>query len=142
MKMELEVLSFRYVDFEAYNDLARRVVKKKEKREEYTQEVNGIISRELDRFGIKGEVEGRAKHFYSIYQKMKEQHIDFDEVYDLTAFRIILDSDKEKDCYEALSIVHALWKPGPGGVQDYIALPKANHFRSLPPTRIGPSGDR
>ncbi len=142
MKMELEDLSFRYLDFEAYNDLARRVVKKKEKREEYTQEVNGIISRELDRFGLKGEVEGRAKHFYSIYQKMKEQHIDFDEVYDLTAFRIILDSDKEKDCYEALSIVHALWKPVPGRVKDYIAMPKANHYQSLHTTMIGPYGER
>ncbi|MBU0574957.1 MAG: bifunctional (p)ppGpp synthetase/guanosine-3',5'-bis(diphosphate) 3'-pyrophosphohydrolase [Proteobacteria bacterium] len=142
MKMELEDLSFRYLDFEAYNDLARRVVKKKEKREEYTQEVNGIISRELDRFGIKGEVEGRAKHFYSIYQKMKEQHIDFDEVYDLTAFRIILDSDKEKDCYEALSIVHALWKPVPGRFKDYIAMPKANHYQSLHTTMIGPYGER
>ncbi|OGP82632.1 MAG: GTP pyrophosphokinase [Deltaproteobacteria bacterium RBG_16_58_17] len=142
MKMELEDLSFRYLDFEAYNDLARRVVKKKEKREEYTQEVNGIISRELDRFGIKGEVEGRAKHFYSIYQKMKEQHIDFDEVYDLTAFRIILDSDKEKDCYEALSIVHALWKPVPGRFKDYIAMPKANRYKSLHTTVIGPYGER
>jgi len=142
MKMELEDLSFRYLDFEAYSDLAKRVVKKKEKREEYTQEVNGIIRRELDRFGIKGEVEGRSKHFYSIYKKMREQHIDFDDVYDLTAFRIILDSDKEKDCYEALSVVHALWKPVPGRFKDYIAMPKANHYQSLHTTVIGPYGER
>ncbi len=142
MKTELEDLSFRYLDFEAYNDLARRVVKKKAKRDEYTEEVRGIIHREMDRLGIAVEVEGRAKHFYSIYKKMKEQHINFDEVYDLTAFRVILDSDKEKDCYEALSVVHALWKPVPGRFKDYIAMPKANHYQSLHTTVIGPYGER
>jgi GTP diphosphokinase / guanosine-3',5'-bis(diphosphate) 3'-diphosphatase len=142
MKMELEDLSFRYLDFDAYNDLARRIVKKQEKRNQYAEEVKGIISREMERFGIRGEVEGRAKHFYSIYMKMKEQHIDFDEVYDLMAFRIILDSDKEKDCYEALSMVHALWMPVPGRFKDYIAMPKANHYQSLHTTVIGPYGER
>jgi guanosine-3',5'-bis(diphosphate) 3'-pyrophosphohydrolase len=142
MKIELEDLSFRYLDFDAYNDLARRVVKKKAKRDQYTEEVRAIISQEMKRFGIQGEVEGRAKHFYSIYTKMKEQHINFDEVYDLTAFRVILDSDKEKDCYEALSMVHALWKPVPGRFKDYIAMPKANHYQSLHTTVIGPYGER
>ena len=142
MKTELEDLSFRYLDFEAYNDLARRIVKKQDKRKKYAEEVKGIISGEMERFGIKGEVEGRAKHFYSIYQKMKEQHIDFDEVYDLMAFRIVLDSDKEKDCYEALSMVHALWRPVPGRFKDYIAMPKANHYQSLHTTVIGPYGER
>jgi guanosine-3',5'-bis(diphosphate) 3'-pyrophosphohydrolase len=142
MKTELEDLSFRYLDFEAYNDLAKRVVKKKDKRDDYTEEVRSIISKEMDRLGIPVEVEGRAKHFYSIYKKMKEQHINFDEVYDLTAFRIILDSDKEKDCYEALSVVHALWKPVPGRFKDYIAMPKANHYQSLHTTVIGPYGER
>ncbi|MCX5818413.1 MAG: bifunctional (p)ppGpp synthetase/guanosine-3',5'-bis(diphosphate) 3'-pyrophosphohydrolase [Deltaproteobacteria bacterium] len=142
MKMELEDLSFRYLDFDAYNELARRIVKKQEKRNQYAEEVKGIICREMERFGIRGEVEGRAKHFYSIYTKMKEQHIDFDEVYDLTAFRIILDSDKDKDCYEALSMVHALWMPVPGRFKDYIAMPKANHYQSLHTTVIGPYGER
>jgi guanosine-3',5'-bis(diphosphate) 3'-pyrophosphohydrolase len=142
MKTELEDLSFRYLDFDAYNDLARRVVKKKEKRDAYTEEVKGIISREMKRFDIQVEVEGRAKHFYSIYTKMKEQQLNFDEVYDLTAFRVILDSDKEKDCYEALSVVHALWKPVPGRFKDYIAMPKANHYQSLHTTVIGPYGER
>ena len=142
MKIELEDLSFRYLDFEAYNELAKRVVKKQKKREEYAEEVRGIIRQEMERFGIRGEVEGRAKHFYSIYMKMKEQHIDFDEVYDLTAFRIILDSDKDKDCYEALSMVHALWTPVPGRFKDYIAMPKANHYQSLHTTVIGPYGER
>jgi GTP pyrophosphokinase len=142
MKMELEDLSFRYLDFEAYNELAKRIVKKKAKREEYAEEVRGIIRQEMERFGIRGEVEGRAKHFFSIFKKMKEQHIDFDEVYDLTAFRIILDSDKDKDCYEALSMVHALWTPVPGRFKDYIAMPKANHYQSLHTTVIGPYGER
>lgn len=142
MKMELEDLSFRYLDFDAYNDLARRIVKKQEKRNQYAEEVKGIIIREMERFSIHGEVEGRAKHFYSIYKKMKEQHIDFDEVYDLMAFRIVLDSDKEKDCYEALSMVHALWMPVPGRFKDYIAMPKANHYQSLHTTVIGPYGER
>ncbi len=142
MKTELEDLAFRFLDFDAYNELARRVVKKKAKRDEYTEEVRGIIRREMDRLGITVEVEGRAKHFYSIYKKMKEQHINFDEVYDLTAFRVILESDKDKDCYEALSVVHALWKPVPGRFKDYIAMPKANHYQSLHTTVIGPYGER
>ncbi|MBN2438588.1 MAG: bifunctional (p)ppGpp synthetase/guanosine-3',5'-bis(diphosphate) 3'-pyrophosphohydrolase [Deltaproteobacteria bacterium] len=142
MKIELEDLSFRYLDYEAYNELAKRIVKKKKKREEYAEEVRGIIRQELERSGIRGEVEGRAKHFFSIFKKMKEQHIDFDEVYDLTAFRIILDSDKDKDCYEALSMVHALWTPVPGRFKDYIAMPKVNHYQSLHTTVIGPYGER
>ena len=142
MKQELEDLSFRYLDHDAYNELAKRVVKKKAKREEYAEEVRGIIRREMEHLGIPVEVEGRAKHFYSIYKKMKEQQINFDEVYDLTAFRVILQSDKEKDCYEALSVVHALWKPVPGRFKDYIAMPKANHYQSLHTTVIGPYGER
>ncbi|MBM4314223.1 MAG: bifunctional (p)ppGpp synthetase/guanosine-3',5'-bis(diphosphate) 3'-pyrophosphohydrolase [Deltaproteobacteria bacterium] len=142
MKIELEDLAFRYLDFEAYNDLAKRVVKKKDKRDDYTEEVRSIITKEMGLLGIPVEVEGRAKHFYSIHKKMKEQQIDFDEVYDLIAFRIILDSDKEKDCYEALSVVHALWKPVPGRFKDYIAMPKANHYQSLHTTVIGPYGER
>ncbi|MBN1382737.1 MAG: bifunctional (p)ppGpp synthetase/guanosine-3',5'-bis(diphosphate) 3'-pyrophosphohydrolase [Deltaproteobacteria bacterium] len=142
MKVELEDLAFRYLDYETYNELAKRVAKKKQQREKYTNEVKTIIKREMDGFGLQGEVEGRAKHFYSIYRKMEEQNLDFDDVYDLTAFRLILDSDKEKECYEALSMVHALWKPVPGRFKDYIAMPKANHYRSLHTTVIGPYGER
>jgi GTP pyrophosphokinase len=142
MKTELEDLAFRYLDFEAYNELAKRVAKKQDKRREYTDQVKQIIQREMERLSIKGKIEGRAKHFYSIYKKMEEQNIDFDEVYDLTAFRIILDSNNVKDCYEALSMIHALWKPVPGRFKDYIAMPKANHYQSLHTTVIGPSGER
>ncbi len=142
MKTEFEDLSFSYLDFDSYNDLATRIVTKQNKRDQYTEEVKGVIREEMKRFELPGVVEGRAKHLYSIYEKMKEQHIDFDEVYDLTAFRIILDSDKEKDCYEALSMVHSLWVPVPGRFKDYIAMPKANHYRSLHTTVIGPHGER
>jgi len=142
MKVELEDLSFQYVKPDAYHELARRVVQSKEKRDQYTKEVKGIIHAEMERFELKGEVDGRAKHYYSIYKKMEEQHLNFDEVYDLMAFRVILDSDQEKTCYEALSVVHALWKPVPGRFKDYIAMPKANNYRSLHTTVIGPHGQR
>ena len=142
MKKELEDLSFRSLDYEEYNELAKRVAKKKKTREKYTEEVKTIIGNELVKYGIQGEVEGRAKHFYSIYKKMKEQHINFDEVYDLIAFRVVLDSDSDKSCYEVLSIIHALWKPVPGRFKDYIGMPKANNYRSLHTTVIGPYGER
>jgi GTP pyrophosphokinase len=142
MKVELEDLSFQYLHPESYHELARRVAQSREKRDQYTEEVKGIIRAELERFELKGEVDGRAKHFFSIYKKMEEQHLNFDEVYDLMAFRVILDSDQEKSCYEALSIVHALWKPVPGRFKDYIAMPKANNYRSLHTTVIGPHGQR
>jgi len=142
MKTELEDLSFQHLSPEAYNELSMRLVKSNESRNRYTEEVKNIIYTELEKFNIKGEVEGRAKHLYGIYKKMHEQHINFDEVYDLIAFRIILDSDKEKTCYETLSIVHALWKPVPGRFKDYIAMPKANNYQSLHTTVIGPYGER
>jgi guanosine-3',5'-bis(diphosphate) 3'-pyrophosphohydrolase len=142
MKVELEDLSFQYVNPDAYHELARRVVQSKEKRDQYTEEVKGIIHAEMERFELKGEVDGRAKHYFSIFKKMEEQHLNFDEVYDLMAFRVILDSDQEKTCYEALSVVHALWKPVPGRFKDYIAMPKANNYRSLHTTVIGPHGQR
>jgi len=142
MKVELEDLAFRYINPEAHRELVSRLAKKEQEREQYTREVKDVIQKEIDKFGLKGEVEGRAKHLYSIYTKMEEQHIDLNEVYDLIAFRIILDSDRESECYEALSVVHALWKPVPGRFKDYIAMPKANSYRALHTTVIGPYGER
>ena len=142
MRMELEDLSFQYIAPDAYNELSVKIAKSNEARKRYTEEVKSIIFSELEKASIKCKVEGRAKHLYSIYKKMHEQHINFDEVYDLIAFRIILDSDQEKTCYEALSMVHALWKPVPGRFKDYIAMPKANHYQSLHTTVIGPYGER
>jgi GTP pyrophosphokinase len=142
MKMELEDLAFQYLSPDAYNEIKTRVAKSNESRYLYTEEVKNIIFQELVKVSIQGEVEGRAKHLYGIYRKMHEQHIDFDEVYDVIAFRIILDSDKEKTCYEALSIVHALWKPIPGRFKDYIAMPKPNNYQSLHTAVIGPHGEK
>ena len=142
MKMELEDLAFQYLSPDAYNEIKTRVAKSNESRYRYTEEVKNIIFQELVKVSIQGEVEGRAKHLYGIYRKMHEQHIDFDEVYDVIAFRIILDSDKEKTCYEALSIVHALWKPIPGRFKDYIAMPKPNNYQSLHTAVIGPHGEK
>jgi len=142
MRMELEDLSFQYIAPDAYQELTAKIAKSKEARNRYTEEVKSIIYNELEKYSIKCRVEGRAKHLYSIYKKMHEQHIDFNEVYDLIAFRIILDSDMEKSCYEVLSMVHALWKPVPGRFKDYIAMPKANNYQSLHTTVIGPYGER
>ncbi len=142
MRMELEDLSFQYIAPDAYNELFAKVAKSYEARNRYTQEVKRIIYNVLKKNSVKCKVEGRAKHLYSIYKKMHEQHINFDEIYDLIAFRIILDSDQEKSCYEVLSMMHALWKPVPGRFKDYIAMPKANHYQSLHTTVIGPYGER
>lgn len=142
MRMELEDLSFQYIAPEAYQELSAKIAKSDEARNRYTEEVKRIIYTELEKYSIKCRVEGRAKHLYSIYKKMREQHINFDEVYDLIAFRVILDSDQEKSCYEVLSMVHALWKPVPGRFKDYIAMPKANYYQSLHTTVIGPYGER
>jgi len=142
MKTEMEDLSFRYLNTDEYHELAKRVVKGKKKRGKYTEEVKNIIRKKMSDFGLKCKVEGRPKHFYSIFKKMEEQHITFDEVYDLTAFRIILDSNKEKECYETLSVVHSLWTPVPGRFKDYIAMPKTNNYQSLHTTVIGPYGER
>ncbi len=142
IKDELEDLSLKYIHPYGYYELMERVNKKAEERNRYVEEVRNIIHKQVENFGLKGDVRGRAKHFYSIFKKMHEQRINFDEVYDLTAFRIILDSDEERKCYEVLSIIHALWKPVPGRFKDYIAMPKANNYRSLHTTVIGPYGER
>jgi GTP pyrophosphokinase len=142
MKIELEDLAFRFLYEEAYADLVKRVDMRKEERNHYTEEIKEIIRKEILQYGLEAEVEGRAKHYYGIFRKMQEQHIEFDEVYDLIAFRIILESNKDKECYEALSVVHSLWMPVPGRFKDYIAMPKANNYRSLHTTVIGPYGER
>jgi len=140
IKTELEDLSFRYLYPEEYQRLAREVAWKKEEREKYIQEVSSIIGEKLSSYSLTGKVSGRPKHFYSIYRKMKAQNLEFEQVYDVIAFRIILDT--VKNCYEALGIIHSLWKPVPGRFKDYIAMPKANGYQSLHTTVIGPYGER
>ncbi|NWF57005.1 MAG: bifunctional (p)ppGpp synthetase/guanosine-3',5'-bis(diphosphate) 3'-pyrophosphohydrolase [Syntrophaceae bacterium] len=140
IKTELEDLTLPYLHPEEYRRLMAAIAWKKEEREKYIQEVSSIILDKLSSYGLRGKVSGRLKHFYSIYRKMKAQNLDFEQVYDVIAFRLILSS--VKDCYEALGIIHSLWKPIPGRFKDYIAMPKANGYQSLQTTVIGPYGER
>ncbi|HPD60374.1 MAG TPA: bifunctional (p)ppGpp synthetase/guanosine-3',5'-bis(diphosphate) 3'-pyrophosphohydrolase [Thermodesulfobacteriota bacterium] len=140
IKTELEDLSFKFLHPKEFYYLDDLIRSKKEERNQYVQKVKKIISEKLEQFNIRHEVVGRLKHYYSIYQKMLRQQIDFDQVYDLIAFRIIVDSIK--DCYAALGIIHSLWTPVPGRFKDFIAMPKANMYQSLHTTVIGPYGER
>src|SRR5262245_25070483 len=140
IKSELEDNSLRYLHPEVYYQLKRSVAKKKAERERYTKEVIAILSKRLGEAGLEAEVSGRPKHFFSIYQKMQAQNLHYDQIFDLIAFRILVDSVGE--CYEGLGVVHAAWKPVPGRFKDYIALPKANGYQSLHTTVIGPYGER
>jgi guanosine-3',5'-bis(diphosphate) 3'-pyrophosphohydrolase len=140
IKSELEDNALRYLHPEVYYQLKRSVAKKKAERERYTKEVITILSKRLGEAGLEAEVSGRPKHFYSIYQKMQAQNLHYDQIYDLIAFRILVDSVGE--CYETLGVVHAAWKPVPGRFKDYIAIPKPNAYQSLHTTVIGPHGER
>ena len=140
VKSELEDNALRYLHPEVYYQLKRSVAKKKAEREKYTKEVVTILSKKLAEAGLEAEIQGRPKHFFSIYQKMQAQNLLYDQIYDLIAFRVVVDSVGE--CYEALGVVHASWKPVPGRFKDYIALPKANGYQSLHTTVIGPWGER
>jgi GTP diphosphokinase / guanosine-3',5'-bis(diphosphate) 3'-diphosphatase len=140
IKSDLEDNALRYLHPEVYYQLKRSVAKKKAEREKYTKEVISILSKRLGEAGLEAEVSGRPKHFFSIYQKMQAQNLHYDQIYDLIAFRILVDSVGE--CYEALGVVHAAWKPVPGRFKDYIAIPKPNGYQSLHTTVIGPYGER
>jgi GTP diphosphokinase / guanosine-3',5'-bis(diphosphate) 3'-diphosphatase len=140
IKSELEDLALKYLHPEVYYQLKRNVAKKKSDREKYIDEVNSIITKKLEGEGIDAEVSGRPKHFYSIYQKMESQNLVYDQIYDLVAFRILVDTQRE--CYEALGLVHSQWRPVPGRFKDYIALPKLNMYQSLHTSVIGPYGER
>jgi len=140
IKCELEDLALKYLYPEIYEELKRNVAKKKADREKYIGEVISIISKKLETEGIEAEVTGRPKHFYSIYRKMHSQNLHYDQIYDLVAFRILVDTMRE--CYEALGVVHSQWKPVPGRFKDYIALPKPNMYQSLHTTVIGPYAER
>jgi guanosine-3',5'-bis(diphosphate) 3'-pyrophosphohydrolase len=140
IKSELEDLCLRQLKSDVYKDLKSRVSAKKAERLAYINDVKTILENELHKYGFKNAVVyGRPKHFYSIYKKMVERRIEFDDIHDLFAFRIIVDS--VKDCYEALGIVHAMWKPMPGRFKDYIAMPKANMYQSLHTTVVRPNGE-
>jgi guanosine-3',5'-bis(diphosphate) 3'-pyrophosphohydrolase len=140
IKTELEDLSFMYLNPEAYRDLASKVSQRRIERESYINELIEIMKRQLAEHGYKGEVKGRPKHFYSIYQKMLKQGISFEDVYDLIAIRII--TDTKVNCYAILGLIHSLWTPVPGRFKDFIGVPKSNLYQSLHTTVIGPKGER
>lgn len=139
IKWELEDIAFRYRHPEEYYKLKELVAATRQKREEFIQQVINMLSERLKEMGIKAEITGRPKNFYSIYQKMKEQQKDFTEIYDVLAIRIFVHT--VKDCYGALGIAHTMWKPIPGRFKDYIAMPKTNMYQSLHTTVIGPRGE-
>ena len=138
IKWELEDLAFSVLEPKKYAEIRKMVAERLEKREAYLNQTVKAIKKELKKVGIVGEIEGRPKHFYSIYQKMMQKNRDFDEIYDLIGIRISVDT--VKDCYAALGTIHALWKPIPGRFKDYIGMPKFNMYQSLHTTVIGPLG--
>jgi GTP diphosphokinase / guanosine-3',5'-bis(diphosphate) 3'-diphosphatase len=139
VKAELEDLALRSLHPDAYLDLQRRVAKRRLEREADINQVITILHRKLAEVGIDSQSRGRPKHFFSIWKKMHDQGREFDEIYDLTAVRVITSS--VRDCYGALGVIHSLWKPVPGRFKDFIAMPKVNMYQSLHTTVIGPKGD-
>ena len=139
VKAELEDLALRTLQPEDYVDLQRRVAKRRLEREADINQAIAILGQKLTEVGIESQIRGRPKHFYSIWKKMHDQGREFDEIYDLTAVRVVTSS--VRDCYGALGVVHSLWKPVPGRFKDFIAMPKVNMYQSLHTTVIGPKGE-
>jgi GTP pyrophosphokinase len=138
IKWELEDLSFYYLEPRKFHRVQKMVSESRDAREAYLQQVIDQLSSELDAIDVQADISGRPKHLYSIYQKMSHKGKDFNEIYDLIALRVIVDS--VKDCYGALGTVHSIWKPVPGRFKDYVAMPKFNMYQSLHTTVIGPAG--
>lgn len=139
IKWELEDLAFQHLQPDAFQEMKELVAKKRREREAAVEAVISDLQARLESAGMVSEVSGRAKHLYSIYQKMYKQGKDFQEIYDLVAVRVLVES--VKDCYAVLGLVHSLWKPVPGRFKDYIAMPKSNLYQSLHTTVIGPHGE-
>jgi guanosine-3',5'-bis(diphosphate) 3'-pyrophosphohydrolase len=138
IKWELEDLAFATLHPRKYREIKELVAQQREDREHYVEEAGAYLAAELQTLGIVAQIAGRAKHFYSIYSKMTKKGREFNEIYDLTAMRVIVDS--VKDCYGAIGVIHSLWKPLPGRFKDFIAMPKFNMYQSLHTTVIGPEG--
>jgi GTP pyrophosphokinase len=143
LKWELEDLAFETLHPRKYEEIKTMVAERRTDREEHVSEASRTLQLELDKVDIPAEISGRAKHFYSIYDKMAKKGREFNEIYDLTAMRVIVERSGDegtRDCYGALGLIHSLWKPMPGRFKDYIAMPKFNAYRSLHTTVIGPEG--
>ncbi len=140
IKSELEDLSFATLEPGIYTEMERQVARHTKERGHYIDEVRQKLQEILTQHGIDGKVQGRIKHLYSIYNKLQKQGIDFDQLHDLIAFRIVVPS--VRDCYAMLGIIHSAWRPIPGRFKDYIAMPKANMYQSLHTTVMGPGGQR
>jgi GTP diphosphokinase / guanosine-3',5'-bis(diphosphate) 3'-diphosphatase len=138
IKWELEDLAFQRLHPRKYDEIKKLVAQQRRERERYVTEAGGFLTKQLKQVGIEAEISGRAKHFYSIYSKMSKKGREFNEIYDLTAMRVIVAS--VKDCYGAIGIIHSLWKPLPGRFKDFIATPKMNLYQALHTTVIGPQG--
>ena len=140
LRLEFEDLSFHVLMPELYEELVRKVAKRKEEQEGYLREVAKTVEDRLKEEGIHGRVSGRVKHYYGIYQKMQRQRITFDQVHDVLGLRIITDTNA--NCYTIMGLIHSLWTPIPGRFKDYIAMPKSNMYQSLHTSVIGPQGER
>ena len=140
IKNELEDISFKYIYPEEYSNIERLISKDKEESGKYIEKVKNLIKKKMDEDNLKCKILGRYKNIFSIYQKMVKQNLPFEEVYDIIAFRIILDT--VSDGYKALGLIHSLWKPVPKKIKDYIASPKPNMYQALHTTVIGPFGER
>src|SRR5438067_1417008 len=138
IKWELEDLAFSTLHPRKYKEIRGLVNQQREERERYVAKAGGYLAKELEALGIHAEISGRAKHFYSIYSKMTRKGREFNEIYDLTAMRVMVES--VKDCYGAVGVIHSLWKPLPGRFKDFITMPKFNMYQSLHTTVIGPEG--
>ena len=138
IKWELEDRAFQTLHPRRYTEIESMVNQRRNDRERYVEEASTILSRELDDTGVTADISGRAKHYYSIYAKMVQDGKEFNEIYDLTAMRVLVES--VKDCYGAIGVIHSLWKPMPGRFKDYVAMPKFNMYQSLHTTVIGPEG--
>lgn len=143
LKWELEDLAFSTLHPRKYDEIKTMVSERRTDREEHVREAAMTLQRELEKVDIPADIAGRAKHFYSIYDKMAKKGREFNEIYDLTAMRVIAERDGDegtRDCYGALGLIHSLWKPMPGRFKDYIAMPKLNGYRALHTTVVGPEG--
>src|SRR5207245_8449532 len=138
IKWELEDLAFATLHPRKYQETKALVAQQRDERERYVRAAGEYLPPELAKLGIQAQIAGRAKHFYSIYSKMTKKGREFNEIYDLTAMRVVVDS--VKDCYGTVGVIHSLWKPLPGRFKDFIAMPKFNMYQSLHTTVIGPEG--